>query len=157
MNPEDQLPAQYFRAGAGAAIIDDSGLVLALERSDLPGAWQLPQGGLKQGETPLQAVYREILEETGIPDGDLELLEAFPGPLAYELPERLRTGKTGRGQALYWFLFRFLGQSSKLHVPPKGEFLAWKWIRFRCLLEKTADFRKPVYEQLESRWQSYFR
>ena len=157
MNPEDQLPAQYFRAGAGALIINDQGLVLALERSDVPRSWQLPQGGLQQDETPEQAVYREILEETGIPDRDLELLESFPGPLVYELPKRLRTERTGRGQALYWFLFRFQARDGELQFPTKGEFLTWKWIRFRWLLEKTAQFRQPVYEQLAGHWNRYLR
>ena len=59
-------PAQYFRAGVGAAIVNRGGLVLALERADIPGAWQLPQGGLKASESPLQAVFREVKEETGL-------------------------------------------------------------------------------------------
>ena len=83
-----KAPAQYFRAGVGAAIVNRGGFVLALERADIPGAWQLPQGGLQASESPLHAVFREVQEETGIPKGELELLDTYPEPLAYELPPK---------------------------------------------------------------------
>ena len=90
---------QTFRAGVGAVILNKDGLVLGLERKDIPGAWQLPQGGLDADESPLEAVKREVLEETGIEASDLELLATAPRWLAYELPEecthqkdRSRTG-----------------------------------------------------------------
>lgn len=156
MNPEDQLPAQYFRAGAGAVILNGRGLVLALERADAPGAWQLPQGGLEEGETQLQAVVREVLEETGILENNLELLETSPRPLVYELPDRFRNERTGRGQVLSWFLFRLKGRDSEPAVIPGREFRAWNWVQFQWLRQQIADFRKPVYEQLWSWWQGYF-
>jgi len=59
--------------------------------------------------------------------------------------------------SLYWFLFRFQARDGELQIPTKGEFLTWKWIRFRWLLEKTAQFRKPVYEQLAGHWNRYLR
>ena len=70
-------PAQYFRAGAGAMIVNDEGHVLAIERADIAGAWQLPQGGLDEDEEPLDAAYREIAEETGIEKADLEVREGL--------------------------------------------------------------------------------
>ena len=89
-------PSQYFRAGVGAAIVNRSGLVLALERADMPGAWQLPQGGLQAAESPLHALFREVQEETGIPKSELELLDTYPEPLAYELPPEAWSKKTAR-------------------------------------------------------------
>lgn len=155
MNPKEMKPAQYFRAGAGAVILNGRGLVLALERADVPGAWQLPQGGLQRGETPLQAVYREVQEETGIAQNNLDLLDASPAPLAYELPDGLRSERTGRGQVLYWFLFKFLGRDSELRIPPRDEFQSFSWVSWPWLAEETAAFRKQVYNQLGSRWHGY--
>ena len=79
-------PAQYFRAGAGALYEPRDRYVLAIERADVAGAWQLPQGGLDEDEDPLDAAYREIAEETGVEKVELEFLRACPEPLVYELP-----------------------------------------------------------------------
>lgn len=139
------MPEEYFRAGAGAVVINDRGLVLVLERADIPGAWQLPQGGLDAEEEPLAAALRETEEETGIPAGELELLEAYPQPLAYELPPGARSLRNGRGQVQYWFLFRFSGSDETIDLLAGGEFRAWRWIPFGQLLECVADFRRPLY------------
>ncbi len=141
-------PAEYFRAGAGAVIIDGRGMVLALERIAIKGAWQLPQGGLKKGEEPLDAAYREIEEETGIVRGNLELLATATEPLVYELPPGARSEKTGRGQVQYWFLFRFHGNDGSINVERGGEFRAWRWFPFAELIDLTVEFRRPVYRKL---------
>ncbi|MFW6089679.1 MAG: NUDIX domain-containing protein, partial [Gemmatimonadota bacterium] len=99
------VEGEYFRAGVGALIVDGSGRVLACERADVPGAWQLPQGGLRSGEDPLEGALREVEEETGVARGELELLDRHPEPLVYELPPEARSPKTGRGQVQYWFAF----------------------------------------------------
>ena len=148
-------PAEYFRAGAGAVIIDGRGLVLALERAGIAGAWQFPQGGLKSGEEPISAVYREITEETGIAGSALELLESAPEPLVYELPPEARSAKTGRGQVQYWFLFRFHGDESAINVERGGEFRAWQWLHFPDLLKATVEFRRPVYRRLAELFGGY--
>jgi putative (di)nucleoside polyphosphate hydrolase len=142
------MPEEYFRAGAGAVVINEKGLVLALERADIPGAWQLPQGGLDAGEEPLAAALRETEEETGIPRGEMELLDAYPQPLAYELPPAARSSRNGRGQVQYWFLFRFSGADETIDAISGGEFRAWQWLPFGQLLEGVADFRRPVYRSL---------
>jgi putative (di)nucleoside polyphosphate hydrolase len=148
-------PAEYFRAGAGAVIIDGRGLVLALERAGMSGAWQFPQGGLKKGEDPLEAAYREIAEETGITTNNLELLATAPELLAYELPPEARSEKTGRGQVQYWFLFRFLGEESAINVERGGEFNSWQWLPLAELIQKTVDFRRPVYRRLGELFAGY--
>jgi putative (di)nucleoside polyphosphate hydrolase len=136
-------------------IINDQGLVLALERADVPGAWQLPQGGLEASEETLQAALREVCEETGIPEGGLELLEALPEPLAYELPAGARSEKTGRGQVQYWFLFRFRGNDERIALKGGGEFRAWNWMPVDHLLSLVVEFRKPVYRHLAERFQRH--
>jgi len=145
-------PSQYFRAGVGAAIVNRSGLVLALERADMPGAWQLPQGGLQASESPLHAVFREVQEETGIPKGELELLDTYPEPLAYELPPEAWSKKTGRGQVGYWFLLRFHGSETAIHLEKAAEFSAWQWLPFAQLVTQVVEFRQPVYRRLYERF-----
>jgi len=149
------LPAQYFRVGAGAVILNESGLVFATERKGIPGAWQLPQGGLDHNEEPLQAVYRELFEETGIKKDDLELIEYYPEPLAYELPAELRKSKTGRGQVQYWFLFRHKGDENTIDLKSGVEASSWQWMPFGKLVDTVAEFRKPVYEKLYHRLHGY--
>jgi putative (di)nucleoside polyphosphate hydrolase len=139
--------SQYFRANVGA-VIYAGGCVLALERSDVPDAWQLPQGGLKPGEEPVQAALREIEEETGLPRASLEPIRSFPELLAYELPPKLRSKKTGRGQVQYWFFFRLNEGAAEPHLPRDGEFRDWKRMEFPDLVKRTVDFRRPLYVRL---------
>lgn len=136
-------------------IVNDRGLVLAVERADIPGAWQLPQGGLESSEEPLRAAFREVAEETGISESDLELVDSYPEPLVYELPASARSEKTGRGQTQYWFLFRFRGSDNAINVKSGGEFRAWKWLPFHSLLNSTVDFRKPIYRKLADKFRRH--
>lgn len=150
------FPAQYFRAGVGAVIVNTRGLILALERADIPDAWQLPQGGLEAVEEPLQAAFREVAEETAITESALELVHSSQELLVYELPPAARSGKTGRGQVQYWFFFRFRGSDDAIDVRSGGEFSSWKWMPFESLLDTAADFRKPVYRRLVKQFRDYF-
>lgn len=140
--------SQSFRAGVGAVIIDHEGRVLALERRDIAGAWQFPQGGLEIGEAPLAAAYREICEETGIDKSQLHLLSTQPRLLAYELPMEHRSQKIGRGQTQYWFRFRFESSDDAITLGDKKEFKNWAWMTMDELLSTVADFRMPVYLEL---------
>jgi putative (di)nucleoside polyphosphate hydrolase len=148
-------PSQYFRAGAGAVIVDRRGLVLALERADTPGAWQLPQGGLKPAESPMDALFREVREETGISKRDLHLVDSYPEPLAYELPADDWSSKTGRGQVGYWFLLRFDGQDDAIDLENASEFSTWEWMSFEHLIGLVVDFRKQVYRKLHERFRPH--
>jgi putative (di)nucleoside polyphosphate hydrolase len=148
-------PSQYFRAGAGAVIVNRRGLVLALERANTPGAWQLPQGGLKPSESPIDALFREVHEETGISKRHLEVLDTYPEPLAYELPGNMWSGKTGRGQVGYWFLVRFNGTDKIIDLERGAEFSSWKWMPFEVILSRVARFRKPVYLRLHERFRRH--
>ena len=146
-NKNKKLP-QTFRANVGAVILNADGLVLALERKKIPGSWQFPQGGLDEGEDPLEAVKREIREETGIEEAHLELLSSIPRWLAYELPEDLRSQKIGRGQVQKWFLFRFTGPDEAITMGDEKEFRAWEWTSMQNLLPKVVSFKQPVYQDL---------
>ncbi len=142
--------SQFFRANAGAVICNGQGLILALERSDVPGAWQLPQGGMDKGEAPGETVMREVEEETGLSADVLTALGAHPELLAYELPEAMRTGKTGRGQVQYWFYF-----VTDVSKPRLGkEFGNYEWLPFADLVERVVEFRKPLYRKLADHFDS---
>jgi putative (di)nucleoside polyphosphate hydrolase len=134
-------------------IVNDKGHVLAIERADVAGAWQLPQGGLDEDEDPLAAAYREIVEETGIEKADLEFLRAFPEPLVYELPPEARSKKTGRGQVLYWFLFHFLGNPQA--GTPTRESRGSQWMPFGRVVDGVTSFRKPMYARLAQEFGDY--
>lgn len=141
-------PAQYFRASAGAVIINHEKKVLALQRADGSGGWQMPQGGLDMAEEPLQAIYREVFEETRIPETGLKLLGRHPDLLTYELPAEMRSAKTGRGQAQRWFLFELQTPDSTIELKAGAEFTKWRWVSAPELLDAAVDFRRPVYEKL---------
>lgn len=138
---------QYFRAGVGALISDGRDRVLAFERAALPGAWQLPQGGIHAGEEPDQALWREVGEETGLTSAELSVLGRYPELLAYELPPEARSPKTGRGQVQYWYLLR-CADPEGIVVRLGVEFKAWQWASLAWVIERTAAFRRPVYEKL---------
>lgn len=145
-------PAQYFRAGTGAVIVNRHGEVLVCQRRDVPGAWQFPQGGLEAGEEPFDAVLREVLEETGVSQGALELVDRAHEPLVYELPGETRSAKTGRGQVQYWFLFRMHRHESLVELPADSEFTAFKWVPFDEARRDVVWFKRPVYHQLRNQF-----
>ena len=141
-------PARYFRAGAGAVIVNARGLVLAFERANVPGAWQFPQGGLDLGETPVQAMFREVREETGLTRRQLQLIDQHPTLLVYQLPLRSQTKKTGLGQVQYWFYLGWKGDPDALPVPPADEFRAAAWMMPSQVVRRAVPFRQPVYRAL---------
>jgi putative (di)nucleoside polyphosphate hydrolase len=134
----------YFRASAGAVVIDDQNRVLTLRRKGTPEvAWQMPQGGIGMDETPEHAIWRELQEETGLTLAHLELLRASQEWIVYELPAVFRSPKVGWGQAQRWFLFRVKPAAK---VKPDGkEFDAFEWVTSEELLTRVVEFRRPVY------------
>ena len=133
----------HFRANVVAVVTDDRGRVMAFERSDLPGEWQLPQGGIDSGETPEQAAWRELGEETGLGPGEVTLVAEYPEWTAYEWPDGPRPN--GRmGQAQRWFTF--LVRDAEIVPEPDGvEFRAWKWVERGWLVDNVVEFRRSSY------------
>ncbi len=140
------MGCMHFRANVVAVVTNAKGRVLAFERSDVPGAWQLPQGGIDDGETPEEAAWRELGEETGLGRDEVDLVGEYPEWTAYEWPTGPR--KNGRmGQVQRWFTFRVVGD--EVEPRPDGvEFSAWKWAKRDWLVEHVVDFRRPSYRRV---------
>jgi putative (di)nucleoside polyphosphate hydrolase len=136
----------HFRAGVVAVVRRSDGQVLAFERVDAPGAWQLPQGGIESGETPEQAAWRELREETGLTKRDVRLVDQPPHWTIYEWPAEMRT--TDRiGQAHRWFFFEPLDDDIEPQ-PDGSEFTAWRWMSAPDLIECVVEFRRGPYAQV---------
>ena len=144
------MRSQYFRANVGIVIVNDDGHVLAFERVDTPGAWQLPQGGLDAREEPFDAAIRELSEETGLTRADVDYLSEYPEWLAYELPSAKRRRGLGRGQVQRWIIFRWTGDESRLKPTEVDhpEFRDWRWTDLNELAETVIEFRRPIYRKL---------
>ena len=148
--------SQIFRAGVGAVIRDTDRRVLIFERAGLSRAWQFPQGGIEDGESPVEAVWRELREETGMGAGELRLVRECSEWLAYELPEAARSEKTGLGQVQRWFAFDL--RSELCESPPvvlagtgaAREFKGWRWATMEWAVENCVEFRRPTYARLGS-------
>jgi putative (di)nucleoside polyphosphate hydrolase len=143
---------QHFRAGVVIVIRHpDRRRVMAFERADARGSWQLPQGGLDAGEEPAIGAWREMREETGLGPDDVELLAEFPDWIAYEWPDEVMEihGKDGkrRGQIQKWFLFDV--KHADVEPTPDGvEFVAWQWVEPSWLVGHVVDWRRAAYAKV---------
>jgi putative (di)nucleoside polyphosphate hydrolase len=114
-------------------------------------SWQFPQGGIKHGETPVQAMYRELREETGLMPGHVKILGRTRDWLRYEVPAQwLKRDWRGnyRGQKQIWFLLRLVGRDCDvcLRASSKPEFDAWRWHDYWIPLESVVEFKREVYQ-----------
>jgi putative (di)nucleoside polyphosphate hydrolase len=112
--------------------------------------WQFPQGGMNSDETPLEAMYRELREETGLMPEHVEVLGATPGWVRYRLPQRAirrHDRMVCIGQKQVWFLLRLTGQESdlRLDLTDKPEFDHWRWVDFWYPVEHVVTFKRGVY------------
>ena len=156
--PPEELP---YRRNVGAAVFNRQGLVFIGRRRKHADAgelvashqWQMPQGGVDDGEDPLEAARRELFEETNI--SGVSLLAEAPDWLSYDLPAEALTGRWKgryRGQTQKWFAFRFDGNDDEIDIERPGggafepEFDAWRWERLAALPELIVPFKRPVYE-----------
>jgi putative (di)nucleoside polyphosphate hydrolase len=135
----------HFRAGVVVVIRRDDGMVLAFERSDHSGEWQLPQGGIEPGESAEQAAWRELGEETGLGSQDVRLVHEYDGWTVYQWPKRLRRGDR-LGQVHRWFFFEPIGDP--VPRPDGSEFTAWQWMTPAELIDRVVDFRKDPYRRV---------
>ena len=143
-----------LRSGVGIVVLNKDNKVFVAKRIDNPkDFWQMPQGGVDEGEDFLSAAYRELEEETNIKN--VKLIKELDGTITYELPDRLLgiiwKGKY-KGQKQKWFLMRFLGEDKEINIKTKNpEFLNWKWIDIDQITEVVVDFKLHVYKELKEK------
>ncbi len=147
------MTGDLYRPGVGVMLLNRERKVWVGQRLDSTlEAWQMPQGGLDPGESPLEGAYRELEEETGIPSRLVELVDQAKEELTYDLPEDLIGKiwkKPWRGQRQTWFLMRFLGEDEDVDIAtPDPEFRAWKWAEPGELPALIVPFKKKLYEDL---------
>jgi putative (di)nucleoside polyphosphate hydrolase len=142
-----------YRPCAGVMLLNRDGQVFVGQRLDSTlEAWQMPQGGIDDGEAPLDAAIRELREETGVAADKVRLIAEGPDELFYDLPDdmigKIWKGKW-RGQRQRWFLFAFDGTDADIDIQTlEPEFRAWRWADPADLPSMIVPFKKALYEQV---------
>ena len=149
-----------YRRGVGVMLLNRDGKVFVGARIDnTDEAWQMPQGGIDEGEEPWATALREVEEETGIPPHLVEKVAACPERLKYDLPRALQGklwGGKWRGQDQDWYLARFLGDDRDIDIATRDpEFREWKWIEPAELPELIVPFKRDLYRQLLREFADY--
>lgn len=153
MNPKfAELP---YRPCAGIMLANTEGKVFVGQRIDKApegDAWQMPQGGIDEGEDAEKAALRELVEETGIAPELVDVIARSRNEHFYDLPDEL-LGKIWkgkyRGQRQWWFLMRFKGKDSDINIETKHpEFSRWQWVSPERLPQLIVPFKKRLYESL---------
>ena len=140
-----------LRIGVGAIVLNENNFVFVGKRKDNPiNKWQMPQGGVDKNENFINAMKRELFEETSIKS--IKILKEIEGTFEYELPKNLLgiiwKGKY-RGQKQKWFIVKFIGNESEVNLKTRHpEFIEWKWIPVDELPEVIVDFKKEGYLKL---------
>jgi len=147
-----------YRPNVGIIICNNEKKVLWAKRAD-EDAWQFPQGGINEGESPEEATYRELMEEVGLSPHHVEIIARTKEWLRYDVPKNwIRRDWRDRykGQKQIWFLLRLIGEDSNVFLKNtnKPEFDAWRWHDFWSPLDQIIDFKRDVYEQaLNELWE----
>jgi len=152
--------ADKYRRGVGIMLLNADKQVWVGRRIDnTDEAWQMPQGGMDEGEQPWETALRELEEETGIPPHLVERIADHPERLRYDLPEEVRArlwGGKWKGQEQNWFLCRFLGHQSDIDIATKHpEFCDWKWVSAKSLPDLIVPFKRDLYQCLIDHWAGY--
>ncbi len=140
-----------YRPNVAIVLINRHGKVFWAERCNNDG-WQFPQGGMRTDETPEEAMYRELEEETGLKRHHVELLGSTPGWLRYRLPRRFQRRDSKPlciGQKQVWFLLRMVTDESQfiLDGTETPEFTSYRWVDFWYPVDNVISFKRRVYHR----------
>lgn len=146
---------ELYRKNAGIIVCNNQGKVLSCQRvENYDFNWQFPQGGIEEGESPLEAAYRELKEETGLVN--VKLICQYPHPLKYKFSEEViekfkKLGRKNIGQEQFWTLFLHLGTDDEINFktnPQEIELQAFEWIEIEDAPKRVVEFKKEVYEKV---------
>ncbi|XP_068663948.1 nudix hydrolase 25-like isoform X1 [Aristolochia californica] len=154
------LPAGY-RPNIGVCLVNSQNQVFVASRLNVPGAWQMPQGSIDDGEEPRTAAFRELCEETGIVSA--EIVAEVPHWLTYDFPSPVKAkvnrlwGGQWNGQAQKWFLMRFTKDDTEINLSAgvESEFSEWKWTSPEEVIEQAVDYKRPTYEEVIKTFRPY--
>lgn len=153
-----------YRPCVGVMLVNSAGLIFAGQRVDTPGipagdAWQMPQGGIDDGEKPRAAALREMCEETGITADLVEFVAKTDDWVTYDLPPELLGKVWGgkyKGQRQKWFLYRYTGTDNQINIATEHpEFARWQWMQANAMLAAIVPFKRDVYARVIAAFRPY--
>jgi len=144
------IDEEGYRPNVGIILSNGEGRLLWARRIG-QDAWQFPQGGIKQGESSEQALYRELMEEVGLQPKHVEIIGSTDGWLRYQLPERYIRWNSKPlciGQKQVWYMLRLLGDEQDICLDNAAtpEFDHWCWVDYWHPLDEVVAFKRDVYE-----------
>jgi putative (di)nucleoside polyphosphate hydrolase len=157
---QPKFDSTLYRPNVGLALFSKAGHVFIGRRVNGRGPfqWQMPQGGIDDGESAVTGALRELEEEIGVPAKLVDVLEETPDWLHYEFPPDLKKRLPGpfHGQRQKWFALRFKGSDSDVrldrHTP---EFDAWRWAKLEETPDLIVPFKRPVYLEVAERFRRW--
>ena len=156
----DVIEALPYRPNVGIMLINGDGLIFAAQRLDSEvAAWQMPQGGIDEGEDPRTAALRELEEESGVPPALVQVVAETPDWLTYDLPHdivpRIWKGRY-RGQKQKWYLLRYLGRDEQIALEQDHpEFSEWRWIDPDAMIAAIVPFKRDMYRQVVAAFRAH--
>jgi len=158
-HPLIKKTTKIYRKGVGIMLLNEEGKIFVGQRFDKDkAAWQMPQGGIDNGEKSIEALKRELEEETGIKN-NFEILKKSEKKYKYDLPSTLqRKLWKGRykGQEQRWYLLKFTGNDSEINIKTKKpEFKNWKWVSNIELIKIIVPFKRELYKDVLDEFKNY--
>ncbi|EPJ48017.1 MAG: dinucleoside polyphosphate hydrolase [Osedax symbiont Rs2] len=145
------IDSDGFRPNVGIILANSQGQVLWARRIG-QSSWQFPQGGINEGETPEQAMFREVQEEIGLTANDIEIVAVTRGWLRYRLPKRMirhHSLPVCIGQKQKWYLLKIISDDAAINInaTESPEFDGWRWVSYWYPLGQVISFKREVYRK----------
>jgi putative (di)nucleoside polyphosphate hydrolase len=155
-------PDYLYRSGVGIMLINDDKKIFVGKRIDTKSdAWQMPQGGIDEGENEDLAMFRELNEETGIKKSAVKILQKSPNYHYYNLPYNLQKkfwGGKYLGQKQRWYLLKFTGNEKDINIQTEDpEFSEWKWTSPFTIVDSIVPFKRDLYREIIAEFSQFLK